>query len=57
VITEEKIRWVVNGFGAYKTAGKDKIFPGFLQQGIETLVVPLCEILTTCLAFGYVPKA
>jgi hypothetical protein len=57
VITEEKIRWVVNGFGAYKTAGKDEIFPGFLQQGIETLVVPLCEILTTCLAFGYVPKA
>jgi hypothetical protein len=56
VITEEKIRWAVNGFGSYKTAGEDGIFPGLLQQGIETLVVPLCKILTTCLAFGYVPK-
>jgi hypothetical protein len=27
-ITEEKIRWAVNGFGSYKTAGEDGIFPG-----------------------------
>jgi hypothetical protein len=53
VITEEKII----GFGPYKTAGEAGIFPGLLQQGIETLVVPLCKILTACLAFGYVPKA
>jgi hypothetical protein len=44
VITDEKIRWAVNGFRS-------------LQQGIETLVVPLCKILTACLAFGFVPKA
>jgi hypothetical protein len=46
VIAEEKIRWAVNGFGSYKTADEDGI-----------LVVPLCKILTPCLAFGYVPKA
>jgi hypothetical protein len=57
VITEEKIRWAINGFGSYKTAGEDRIFPGLLQQGIETLVVPLCKILTACLDFGYVSKA
>jgi hypothetical protein len=57
VITEEKIRWAFNGFGSYKTAGEDGIFPGVLQQGIETLDVPLCRILTACLAFGYVCKA
>jgi hypothetical protein len=57
VITEEKIRWAVNGFGSYKTAGEDGIFPGLLQQGIETLDVPLCKIRTACLAFGYVCKA
>jgi hypothetical protein len=51
VITEEKIKWAINGFGPYKTAGGDGIFPG-----IETLVVPLCEILIADLAFGYVPK-
>jgi hypothetical protein len=38
VITEEKIRWAINGFGSYKTAGEDGIFLGLLQQGIETLV-------------------
>jgi hypothetical protein len=57
VITEEKIRWAVNGIGSYKSAGEDETFPGLLQQGIETLVVPLCKILTACLAFGYFPKA
>jgi hypothetical protein len=35
VITEENIRWSINGFGSYKTAGEDGIFPGLLQQGIE----------------------
>jgi hypothetical protein len=57
VITDEKIRWAINGFGSYKTAGEDGFFPGLLQRGIETLVVPLCKILTACLAFGYIPKA
>jgi hypothetical protein len=56
VITEVEIRWTVNGFSSYKTARDKEFFPGLLQQGIETLVVPLCKILTACLAFGYVPK-
>jgi hypothetical protein len=56
VITEEKIRRAVNGFGSYSTACEDGIFPGLLQQRIETLVVPLCKTLTSCLAFGYVLK-
>jgi hypothetical protein len=54
IITEEKIRWAVNKFGSYKTAGEDGT--GLLHQGIENLVVPLCKILTACLAFGYIPK-
>jgi hypothetical protein len=33
-----------------KKAGEDGIFPSLLQQAIETLVVPLCKILTACLA-------
>jgi hypothetical protein len=48
VITEEKIRWAINGFGSYETAVEDGIFPGFLQQGIDTLVLSLCKILTAC---------
>jgi hypothetical protein len=46
VITEQNVRWIINEFGSYKTAGEDGIFPDLLQQGIETLVVPLCKILT-----------
>jgi hypothetical protein len=44
VITEENIRWAVNDFGSYKTAGEDGIFPVLLQQGIENLGVPLCKV-------------
>jgi hypothetical protein len=50
VITEEKIRLAIIGFGFYKTAGENGVFPGLLQQGIETLVVSLCKVLT---AFGF----
>jgi hypothetical protein len=52
VIPKEKIRWAINGFGFYETAGENGIFPGLLQQGNETMPVPLCKIFTACLAFG-----
>jgi hypothetical protein len=57
VITEEKIRWAVNGFGSFDTTDEDGIFTGLLQQKIESMVVPLCKVLTACLVFGYVHKA
>jgi hypothetical protein len=50
------MRWAVNGFGSHKTAGEGGIFPSLLQQGNETMVVPLGKIITACLDFGYVPK-
>jgi hypothetical protein len=49
-ITEEKIRWAIKGFGFYKTADENGIFPGLLQQEIETLSMQLCKIVTACLA-------
>jgi hypothetical protein len=51
---QETLEKPVNGFGSYKTAGEEGIFPGLLQQGIETLFVTLCKIITACLAFGYI---
>jgi hypothetical protein len=55
VFTEKKIRWAIDGFGFCKTAGEDGIFPGILQQGIETLDVPSCK--TQLVWISDVPKA
>jgi hypothetical protein len=57
IISEDKIRWAIVGFGPFKTAGEDSIFPAFLKNGIEVLIIPLGKIFTACLAFGYIPKA
>ena len=56
IISEDKIRWAIAGFGPFKTAGEDKIFPALLKNGIEVLIRPLEKIFTACLAFGYIPK-
>jgi hypothetical protein len=54
-VSEEKIRWSIAGFGPFKAAGEDGIFPALLKNGIEVLI-PLRKIYTVCLAFGYIPK-
>jgi ribonuclease HI len=56
IISEDKIRWSIAGFGPFKTAGEDGIFPALLKHGIEILIVPLQRIFTACLALGYIPK-
>lgn len=52
----QRVRWAIETFSPFKSAGPDKIFPALLQKGIETLVSPLCSIFSSCLALGYVPK-
>jgi Reverse transcriptase (RNA-dependent DNA polymerase) len=56
IISEDKIRWAIAGFGPFKTAGEDWIFPALLKNGIEVLIRPLHRIFIACLAFGYIPK-
>jgi hypothetical protein len=41
IISEDKIRWAIAGFGPFKTAGEDGIFPALLKNGIEVLINPL----------------
>jgi hypothetical protein len=56
IISEDKIKWVIDGFGPFKTAGDDGIFPALLKNGIGILIKPLMKIFTACLVFGYIPK-
>jgi hypothetical protein len=46
IISEDKIRWAIAGFGLFKTTGEDGIFPALLKNGIEVLINE----------FGYIPK-
>jgi hypothetical protein len=34
IISEDKIRWAIAGFGRFKTAGEDGIIPALLKNGI-----------------------
>jgi hypothetical protein len=57
VINQSKIRWALNTFKPFKSAGTDEIVPAFLQQGVEHLSPHLCCIFRACLAYGYIPMA
>jgi hypothetical protein len=56
IISEDKIRWAIAGFGPFKTAGEDGIFSALLKNGIEVLINSLRKIFIACLAFSYIPK-
>jgi Endonuclease-reverse transcriptase len=51
VISEDKVRWAVDGFGTFKAAGEDGIFPGLLQHRIEIIKKPITKIFAACLAY------
>ena len=46
IISEDKIRWAIAGFGPFKTAAENKIFPALLKNGIE--VETFLILLTSC---------
>jgi hypothetical protein len=51
------VRWAIDGFGTFKAAGEDGIFPGLLQHGIEIIIGHITKIVAACLAYGYIPLA
>jgi hypothetical protein len=57
VINQSKIRWALNTFKPFKSAGTDEIVPTLLQQGMVHLAPHLCCIFRACLAYGYIPMA
>ena len=55
VVTYEKIKWVINSFESYKSAGSDGIIPAMMQEGPDLLINKLTEIFRASLAYGYIP--
>lgn len=57
IVTVNRIKWAINQFAPYKSAGEDGIFPALLQKGLEVLGIPLCSIFRACISLGYTPEA
>jgi hypothetical protein len=55
-VESDKIRWAIEGFGPFKSAGEDGILPPLLKNEVEILSGPLVKIFTVCLALGYIPE-
>jgi hypothetical protein len=55
IINQTKIRWALNTFKQFKTAGTDEIVPALLQHGADLLVPRLCRIYRACMEYGFIP--
>lgn len=55
VVSEKKVKWAIDSFDPYKSAGVDGIFPAMLQNTKEILLPLLTEIFKATLRLGYVP--
>jgi hypothetical protein len=54
LIHQLEINWVLGTFKPFKSVGKEEIAPALSQQAMEHLIPYLCNILTECLAYGYI---
>jgi hypothetical protein len=54
-VNQTKLKWAINSFDPYKSAGSDLLIPAFLQQGTDVLSSLLCSIFRACLALGHIP--
>ncbi|XP_031328458.1 uncharacterized protein LOC116159584 [Photinus pyralis] len=55
VVTEGSLRWAINTFSPFKSAGPDGIFPALLQKGLEPLLLHLLHLFRASVALGYIP--
>ena len=56
IFTEEKIRWSVNSFSAFKYPGLVAIFPALLQKGIELLLPYIKNLYAYSYVWSYIPN-
>lgn len=56
VITRERLKWAINSFSPFKTAGQDGIIPAFLQKGLDLVIGYLEIILSKSLTWGHIPR-
>jgi hypothetical protein len=57
VVSEDKVSRAIDGFGTFRAAGEDGMFPGLLQHGIKIIIGHITNIFAACLAYGYIPLA
>lgn len=53
----DKIKWALDGFGPFKTAGEDGIFPALLQKTKTHTYEIVQELYRASLKLGYIPKS
>ena len=56
IFTEEKIRWSINSFSAFKSPGVDGIFPALLQKASDILIPYLRKLFIYSYQWSYIPK-
>jgi hypothetical protein len=57
LINQSKIRWVLDTFKPFKSAGTDGLVRVLLQQGAEHVVPNLSHIFRACMAYGFIPTS
>lgn len=55
-VSIEKIKWAIESFGPYKSAGQDGIFPALLQKTFGCTSTLLLRLFRCSLKLGYIPK-
>ncbi|GAB0090988.1 uncharacterized protein DMENIID0001_057790 [Sergentomyia squamirostris] len=56
IFTEERIKWAIHSFQAFKAPGWDGIYPALLQKGVELLLPHLSRIFRSSMALQYIPR-
>jgi hypothetical protein len=54
---QSKIKWAINIFKPFKSAGTDDIIPALLQNEVEYLDSYLCSTFRLCLTYGFIPRS
>jgi hypothetical protein len=57
MINQSKIRWALDNFKPFKSAGTDGIVPVLFQQEAEHVAPHLHRIFRACMAYGFIPMA
>jgi hypothetical protein len=51
-----KVKWAINSFKPYKSAGSDGDFPAMLQESFDCINQRLVRIFISSLKLGFIPK-
>jgi ribonuclease HI len=55
-INPERLKWAINSFVPFKSAGTDGIFPALLQKALEPLSPHLVRVFRHSLTLGHIPE-